>query len=203
MMTYIQQRRQETGGSYEDFEKIIGNSEQENFQQVKQALETKWLFSQTHKTDAVEELLGHTLALPIAYYKIVFPFWEANNHWYVGEIWGKKKEKAFTFTVRAHNPYGCGNFEKIFPKDASHILACLSARFKKENLEVRVKFETSPFNQRQNNGDWVSCGPVMVNDLFKVILGKSLNVNKPYEYGAILLRKKQVNLVKNAQMFLT
>jgi len=200
MEAHIDYRKKETDANYADFESIIKGSAEDGGQrkilQIKSQLRHKLSFYQRLRKDVFDELLFQTSDLNNAYYKIVFPFCQNNSHWYVGEILGKKNGiNDYSFTVMAHNPYGGGDFRETFPEDAVEIRECLDKRLSLPYLKLDMT--TSPYQEpRQGEGDGISCGPIMTSDLFKIILGRSLGIPVPYEYGAIPLRKKQIEIVR-------
>ena len=130
--------------------------------------------------------------------KSFFPFVKNNIHWYVGEIWGEKKEdNNYVFKLIIHNPYGGGDFWETFPDDFSSIKKSLSKRFGENRVEIQPTI--SRFNRRQEERDAISCGIIVVDDCFKLIKGQSLNIDQPYGYGAIDLRKNHIQFVRTAQ----
>jgi len=206
MAAYLTHREQSTGANYKDFKSIIEASREEIDKGgdsdnvvagIKSQLRNKLSFYRRLAKDVFDELLFHTSKLSNTCYKIVFPFCQNNAHWHVGEIWGEKNGiNNYSFTVISHDPYGGGNFSETFSEDAVQIRECLAHRLSLPHLALTPAI--SPYAASRQS-DSVSCGPIMIDDLFKVILDQSLNVPKPYGYGAIPLRRQQVEMIKAVQ----
>lgn len=128
--------------------------------------------------------------------KILFPYNITQTHWLTGEIRIHKDGSSFKMELAAHDPYGEG---KMGDNNYRELCSILERRIKQLVANAAIQFEnlTSPYRPRQNRSDGNACGPITVEDIFKRVEGKSLNVESPYPVGAKVLRDAHIKMIKD------
>lgn len=128
--------------------------------------------------------------------RILFPYNITNLHWLIGEIVIYKTANNYRVLIFTHDPYGGGimvqsNFEVL----KGTIIRRINEEHARMNLPqpvVEYMNEPSNYRRRQKEGDAVSCGVIVAEDMIKLIKGETLDIESPYEVGAISLRERHI-----------
>jgi hypothetical protein len=117
----------------------------------------------------------------------------SGSHWILGEIEiVQNTDNSWHVKVSAHDPLGEG---KMTEENYNKIKIAVEERLKQIGItNICVENAKSPYKKRQSGMS--ECGVIVCDDLIKRAKGQTLDIDKPYEAGAPVLRQKQVDTIK-------
>ena len=148
-----------------------------------------------HRRDVFDEIMPVIMNKHEARARILFPFNIFQFHWQTGEIILHKIGNDIRFSLRCHDPFGNG----VFDEEVSANLILIITEVLRGSYGLTVQFLgnlQSPYFRRQAEGDGVSCGVIVADDIIKRIMGGSLDIVIPHPIGAEVLRRSQIELIR-------
>lgn len=170
---------------HENVEKILSRFQQE--------LDT----IRSNKKDVFDEIFEESKIKPLVlgsgptHIKILFPYNRISSHWLTGEIRIHKEGEQYAVEIFAHDPMSQGEMDGA---NFNRVEEAIKKRIKDFHPTAQfLPFERkkSPYGKRQ--GDSISCGAIVAEDILKRITG---SLNSFYSFGARKLRRKHIEIAQ-------
>lgn len=175
------------------------NRGENNLEKIQEEIDKELFRIQHVETDVFEELSLYISNPGDIHVKILFPYNISESHWLTGEIRLHRKGSQYECELYAHNPYGGGTMEGSTFGELEKIIRKRIGECEPNALVTSVRPLQSPYGRRQAEGDVISCGVIVADDLIKRIIGAPIG-NVVYPVSALSLRVSQLKCVKESKL---